>query len=45
MITGAWGTCPVCKKMRRLKSGGMKPHRRWNGKEMVLCSGTGRRPK
>lgn len=41
--------CPVCQKERETKGkrGGlvMTDHRRWDGKQMVHCAGSGKPPK
>lgn len=42
-----WGSCPVCECERKVspKTGLMKPHRRMKDGEMMLCHGTGSKPK
>jgi len=41
----SWLWCPECMRQRKVVNEVMRPHRRWNGEEMVHCSGTGKKGK
>ena len=38
-------TCSGCGKPKKTRSNRVLQHNRWNGKEMVLCSGSFKPPK